>query len=163
MKKLLIILITIPLIFSSCEKEEENPSNNTTTNTTLTLEQTMWDLKSSIYTNNVTGFTETTNFPTSNVLSHKWTFFDNGTLIETVEKSSLGVQDFPFTYSYFPGNNKLNLYDDDIIEPSNLDFITYGDMIFTIIEHTSDNLTCEWTDISEGDNETYRGYFDKVN
>ena len=155
MKKLLFLLISIPLIFSSCEKEEENPSNNTTTNTTLTLEQTMWDLKSSIYTNNVTGFTETTNFPTS---YHKWTFFDDGTLIETVDG-----EDFPFTYSYFPGNNKLNLYDDDIIEPSNLDFITYGDMIFTIIEHTSDNLTCEWTDISEGDNETYRGYFDKVN
>ena len=162
MKKLFIILITIPLIFSSCEKEEENPSINTTTNTNLTLEQTIWDLKSSILTNNLTGFTETTNFPTSSVISLKWTFFDNGTLIETLD-NGFEVEDFPFTYSYFPGNNRLNLYDDDIIEPSNLDFITYGDMIFTIIEHTSDNLTCEWTDISEGDNETYRGYFDKVN
>ena len=162
MKKLLFILITIPLIFSSCEKEEENPSITTTTSTTLTLEQTMWDLKSYILINNLTGFTETTNFPTSGVISLKWTFFDNGTLIETLD-NGFEVEDFPFTYSYFPGNNRLNLYDDDIIEPSNLDFITYGDMIFTIIEHTSNNLTCEWTDISEGDNETYRGYFDKVN
>ena len=161
MKKLLFLLISIPLIFSSCEKEEESPSPPS--NTTLTLEQTMWDLKSSIYTNNVTGFTETTNFPTSNVLSHKWTFFDNGTLIETVEKSSLGVQDFPFTYSYFPENNRLNIYDDDTIEPSNLYFETWGDMIFTIIEHTSNNLTCEWTSFSDGNNETHRGYFDKVN
>ncbi len=36
-------------------------------------------------------------------------------------------------------------------------------MIFTIIEHTSNNLTCEWTNISEESNVTYRGYFDKVN
>ena len=103
------------------------------------------------------------NYKNGKLIGSSKTYNQNGTLIETVEKSSLGVQDFPFTYSYFPGNNKLNLYDDDIIEPSNLDFITYGDIIFTIIEHTSDNLTCEWTDISEGDNETYRGYFDKVN
>tara|TARA_B110000483_G_C17849073_1_gene409647 strand:+ start:127 stop:615 length:489 start_codon:yes stop_codon:yes gene_type:complete len=162
MKKLLFILITIPLIFSSCEKEEENPSITTTTSTTLILEQTMWDLKSYILINNLTGFTETTNFPTSGVISLKWTFFDNGTLIETLD-NGFEVEDFPFTYSYFPGNNRLNLYDDDITEPSNLDFITYGDMIFTIIEHTSNNLTCEWTNISEESNVTYRGYFDKVN
>jgi hypothetical protein len=162
MKKLLFILITIPLIFSSCEKEEENPSITTTTSTTLILEQTMWDLKSYILINNLTGFTETTNFPTSGVISLEWNFFDNGTLIETLD-NGFEVEDFPFTYSYFPGNNRLNLYDDDIIEPSNLDFITYGDMIFTIIEHTSNNLTCEWTNISEESNVTYRGYFDKVN
>jgi len=28
MKKILIILITIPLIFSSCEKEDESPNSN---------------------------------------------------------------------------------------------------------------------------------------
>ena len=33
MKKLLLLLISIPLIFSSCEKEEENPSNNNNSNT----------------------------------------------------------------------------------------------------------------------------------
>ena len=33
MKKLLFLLISIPLIFSSCEKEEENPSNNNNSNT----------------------------------------------------------------------------------------------------------------------------------
>lgn len=32
MKKLLFILITIPLIFSSCEKEEDNQPNNNGTN-----------------------------------------------------------------------------------------------------------------------------------
>tara|TARA_B100001094_G_C17676157_1_gene551159 strand:- start:101 stop:604 length:504 start_codon:yes stop_codon:yes gene_type:complete len=32
MKKLLFLLISIPLIFSSCEKEEENPSNNNNNN-----------------------------------------------------------------------------------------------------------------------------------
>jgi len=162
MKKLLFILITITLIFSSCDKEEENPSTNTTNNTNLTLNQTMWDLKSYILTNHLTGFTETTNIPTSYVISLKWTFFENGTLIETLD-NGFEVEDFSFTYSYFPGNNKLNLYDDDIIEPSNLDFVTFGDMIFTIIEHTSNNLTCEWTNISEESNVTYRGYFDKGN
>ena len=45
MKKLLIILITIPLIFGSCEKEEE--SNNSNNNSLITFEKTFggigWD------------------------------------------------------------------------------------------------------------------------
>ena len=41
MKKILFILITIPLIFSSCEKEEENNNNSS-----LSLEQTIWGLDS---------------------------------------------------------------------------------------------------------------------
>ena len=36
MKKILFLLISIPLIFSSCEKEEENPSNNNNNSNTGT-------------------------------------------------------------------------------------------------------------------------------
>jgi hypothetical protein len=32
MKKILIILITIPLIFGSCEKEDESPNSNSNSN-----------------------------------------------------------------------------------------------------------------------------------
>ena len=44
MKKLLFLLISIPLIFSSCKKEEENPSNNNNLNTSSSIIGT-WEIE----------------------------------------------------------------------------------------------------------------------
>ena len=44
MKKILFLLISIPLIFNSCEKEEENPSNNNNLNTSSSIIGT-WEIE----------------------------------------------------------------------------------------------------------------------
>ena len=90
MKKLLFILITIPLIFGSCEKEDDSP-NSGSNNTSGTIIGT-WELED--YTGTSTqGYidpvllTETvleteTNTMSTNPINLFWVYRDNGTFSE---------------------------------------------------------------------------------
>ena len=50
MKKLLLILIALPLLYSSCQKEEEsNNSSNNNTNITVQNIVGVWDVNSLVY------------------------------------------------------------------------------------------------------------------
>ena len=144
MKKILFLLISIPLIFSSCEKEEENPSTNTTNNTSLTLDQTIWEVTSfeqTIGTNSPT----TINIPCgdndwdSGLNSVRWTFVENNnTILVKIVNGNNSVDYDTLSYSYFPENNIIS------IQVLTTRFMSEGmlddDLDFNILEHTTNNL-----------------------
>ena len=144
MKKILFLLISIPLIFSSCEKEEENPSTNTTNNTSLTLDQTIWEVTSFEQTigNNST---TTINIPCgdndwdSGLNSVRWTFVENNnTILVKIVGGNNSVDYDTLSYSYFPENNIIS------IQVLTTRFMSEGmlvdDLDFNILEHTTNNL-----------------------
>ena len=144
MKKLLTILFILPLIFSSCEKEEENSSTNTTTSTSLTLDQTIWEVTSfeETYGNNTT---TTINIPCGDydwdggLNSVRWTFLENNnTILVKIVRVNNSVDYDTLSYSYFPENNIIS------IQVLTTSFMSEGmlvdDLDFNILEHTTNNL-----------------------
>ena len=144
MKKLLTILFILPLIFSSCEKEEENSSTNTTTSTSLTLDQTIWEVTSfeETYGNNPTTII---NIPCGNndwdtgLNSVRWIFVENNnTLIIKIVDGYNGVDYDTLSYSYFPGSNiiTLQVLTNTVWSENMID----DDLDLNILEHTTNNL-----------------------
>ena len=144
MKKILYTFLAVSIIFSACEKEEENPSTNTTNNTSLTLDQTIWE---------VTSFEETigNNSPTtinipcgdndwdSGLNSVRWTFVENNnTILVKIVSGNNSVDYDTLSYSYFPENNIIS------IQVLTTRFMSEGmlvdDLDFNILEHTTNNL-----------------------
>ena len=144
MKKLIYTFLAVSIIFSACEKEEENPSTNTTNNTSLTLDQTIWEVTSFEQTigNNST---TTINIPCGDndwdggLNSVRWTFVENNnTILVKIVESNTSVDYDTLSYSYFPENNIIS------IQVLTTRFMSEGmlvdDLDFNILEHTTNNL-----------------------
>ena len=119
MKKLLFLLISIPLIFSSCEKEEdENQSHNN--NQSFTIEQTEWEVSYITLENSSNPGLYLINIPCSEdvydggISNIKWTFFNNnGMLIQEFSdggstSGSINTYYDTLSYSYVPNLNMFS-------------------------------------------------------
>ena len=171
MKKILFILITIPLIFSSCEKEEENNNNSS-----LSLEQTIWGLDSYSITldNGQTLTYGPYSVPNTNdILSVNygegdgggteyltWTFFeDNGMFIQDIKLNNEGLISDTNTYSYYPGLNRI------ISENGNFEFQSYiqnGSSYIDIIQFSNNILSCQISVINDLGNLQWDLVFNKI-
>ena len=157
MKKLLLILLYLPLIFSSCEEEDKSPTNNAgNNNLSLTLEATKWEV-TMMQESDISGQTETSiTIPcsplqgwNSGINKIEWTFFNNeGFFIEKfIDGNNNAYYDTSnYCYDCFPYNNKITLnYNpqggySDILDGS------YQPEFLNIIEHSSSNLIVEFCD-----------------
>tara|TARA_Y100001968_G_C19221810_1_gene650101 strand:+ start:143 stop:655 length:513 start_codon:yes stop_codon:yes gene_type:complete len=126
MKKLLFLLISIPLIFSSCEKEEENPSNNnnnSNTGTSGSFYET-WNVTSFVNIYTPTNGTPDEynhtflpneyihvtflNQPHPDVPNHNWFIVENG----YYDNSMVWTIDIDSNGTYTKNNNDLIIEDD---------------------------------------------------
>jgi len=95
MKKLLYILICLPLIFSSCKKEDDSPNSSDSTNNSSASILGTWEIASSTNTftkgyldpiegTEVVNSTETTskNYPLDDGNYMTWTFASDGGITE---------------------------------------------------------------------------------
>ena len=169
MKKILFLLISIPLIFSSCKKEEENQSNNNN-NSNLTIHQTIWDVTS--YEETIgTNPTTIENIPLSNggligsgISNIRWTFSESGSklIIKIVEPDGDFETD-TLVYSYFPESNIIMI--DNLTNTWNSG-MTRDQLDINILEHTSNSLTLEQdgyvSDNYQPGNWKFKTYFTKV-
>ena len=160
MKKILIILITIPLIFGSCKKEEENNNNNSN----QSLEQTKWTVNSIMFTYD--GLTEIWNLPVSDeegwdtgILEVEWTFFNNnGFFVEKYTNWNPDGDGINYTfhdtliYTYYENLNTILLNDPTGNDVSILEdnYNPDGDGV-QIIEFNSNTLNLEFTDNTQTD------------
>jgi hypothetical protein len=98
MKKLLILLISIPIVFSSCKKEEEEITPNTFANTILGE----WTWVSEDYTS-TNGYY--TNYPNGKTIefSNSWSYFPGDTIQQilsmTFEYKNNGILEIQGTYN----------------------------------------------------------------
>ena len=157
------------LTLSDCQSACSD-NNGESCVTSLPIYQTTWEVVSGTFTDNVSGESYNHSFPDTYYARPRWTFEDNNTMIESQQYETGGnTQFYSYTYSYFPENCEIHLsqdgYTNGMGEPGNLNLYIYGDLILSILEHTSTNLICEWTDISatQGYNETFRFNLEKVN
>ena len=169
MKRILIILITIPLIFNSCKKEEEDnqPNNN---NSSLTIEQTMWEVSSFQEKDNNTGQTyPMINIPCGDqdwdtgIDKIEWTFFNNEGFF--VEKWINGYNNTSYdtsNYSYFPNLDMITLTDYSQDGDGNILDGWWDCQSINIIDHSSTNLEIEFCDTDYEDG-CVRVYLTRVN
>ena len=161
MNKILIILITIPLIFGSCEKEEEENNNNNNSN--FTIEQTKWTVNSLGGTDGVNTITYT--LPISDeegwdtgLLEVEWTFFNNeGFFIEKYTNWNPDNDGINYTfydtlqYTYYENLNTILLND---LSGGNVslfhDYLNPEGNGVQITNLNSNNLNIEY--MSEGEN-----------
>ena len=131
MKKLLFILITIPLIFSSCEQEDNTPQTSPPPNPI----HGSWNLDSGVYylvqgvidqNNQEIILDGDTNFLPDNGLTYEWVISSNGTMTETYYQNN--IPDQSETFNYTISNNTLTNLDDS--------------HHWTITNLTSNNLSC---------------------
>ena len=116
MKKILIILITIPLFFGSCEKEEEENNNNTNNNSSLNLEQTRWNVSSLQYTDTESGTIYTFTLPVTDeegwdtgLEEIEWTFFNNnGFFLEKIVNGYGYAEYDTLTYTHYENLNTIS-------------------------------------------------------
>ena len=157
MKKILIILITIPLIFGSCEKEEEDNNNNN--NSSLSLEQTKWTVNSLLINEGLGS--QTWNLPVSDeegwdtgILEVEWTFFNNnGFFVEKYTNWDPNGDGINYTfydtliYTYYENLNTISLNDPNGNDISLLqnNFDPDGNGI-QIIDFNSTTLNIEFTE-----------------
>ena len=154
MKKLLYTFLAVSLIFSACKKEEEEPINNNN-NTSLSLEQTKWNVTSIIEETDGYG-TYTYNLPVSDeegwdggLLEIEWTFFSNNGIF--VEKFTNGYNYTCYDtlqYTYYENLNTI-LFENNGDEVSFFDGDAGADGGgVQILQFNSNNLTIK---MSEGD------------
>ena len=163
MKKLLYTLLAVSLIFSACEEEDATPINNNN-NTSLSLEQTKWDVTSIIEENDYGTYTY--NLPVSDeegwdtgLEEIEWTFFNNNGFF--VEKYTDGYNNTTYDtlqYTYYENlntilfeNNGWNLNTDDPngVQVYLIDGYCYPDgKGIQILQFNSNTLTIKMT---EGD------------
>ena len=147
MKNILLILITIPLIFSSCEKEENNNNNSN-----LSLEQTKWNVDQISFENMLV----VVNIPSTQGLDGginkiEWTFFDNNGLFTEYFVGEDYTSYDTLIYSYFSNLNTISFTDpssDNTVMFLGHDTQSIGDG-FKITLFDQNNLTVEYTDTFE--------------
>ena len=130
MKKILLLLISIPFIFSSCEQEDNTPQTSPPPNPI----HGSWNLDSGDYyfvqgvidQNNQEIITDSdTSFLLSNGVTSEWIILSNGTITENHYQNN--ILDQSETMNYTISNNTLT------IDNSHL---------WTITNLTSNNLSC---------------------
>ena len=170
MKKLLFLLISIPFIFSSCEKEEENPSNNNN-NSNLTIHETSWEVTSFEQTIN-NNPTETINIPCvdcgdvsqdDGILNIRYTFEESNltTLYVRIVLDNNEVKYDTLSYEYIPQNNVITI-DCNTYYHNSEGFIE-DDLDFNILEHNSTNLVLQQNDNSGNITGYTKTYLTKIN
>ena len=169
MKKLLIILITIPLIFGSCEKEEEDNNNNN--NSSLSLEQTKWSVESVLFEDNISGDSFLFDLPLTEdegwdggINEIEWTFYNNNDfLIEKYTDDDNVIFFDTLIYSYYSNLNTILLTEPNGGEVSIIynEFYPTGNGI-DIIQFNSNNLSLEVHETLGGDNYTYTFNLNRV-
>ena len=131
MKKLLIFLISIPFIFSSCEQEDNTPQTSPPPNPI----HGSWNLDSGVYyfvqgvidqNNQEIILDGDTNFLPDNGLTYEWVISSNGTMTENYYQNNVPGQSETFNYTI--SNNTLTNLDDS--------------HHWTITNLTSNNLSC---------------------
>ena len=131
MKKLLFLLISIPLIFSSCEQEDNTPQTSPPPNPI----HGSWNLDSGVYyfvqgvidqNNQEIILDGDTNFLPDNGLTYEWVISSNGTMTENYYQNNVPGQSETFNYTI--SNNTLTNLDDS--------------HHWTITNLTSNNLSC---------------------
>ena len=150
MKKILSLLISIPLIFGSCEKEEENLSNNN--NSSLTIEQTIWKVSS--FQENDNGQTyPMINIPCGDqdwdtgIDEIEWTFFNNeGYFVEKWVDGYNNISYDTSNYSYFPNLDMITLTDYSQDGDGNILDGWYDCQSINIITHSSSTMEIETCD-----------------
>lgn len=173
---------------NSCEFADEGydcDENQGNGNTSLPISTTIWEL-ASIYAFTSTGLTFNTEYPESpelsNEISRRWTFDNANTMVQNSQESDGDYENCFFTYTYFAQNSEIHFYHYDTYYSwiNNPNWVweccescgdnsgMWGDanglIVFTIIEHTLNNLVCEWTYDENGLYDvTTRYYFEKVN
>ena len=159
MKKLILILLCLPLLFSTCKKEDEEPTNagnnnNNTGNTTATIIGT-WEFAS--YTSTQTeGYvypiqgteiitsTETTSSDTfEGGETLFWDFASDGTHTETIYAN--GILDGIYTSNYLKHGNSLSIGLDDLGDVG-LTYIITTLTNSTLIMDYSDYYENTWND-----------------
>tara|TARA_B100001093_G_scaffold449153_1_gene455183 strand:+ start:108 stop:626 length:519 start_codon:yes stop_codon:yes gene_type:complete len=157
MKKLLFLLISIPLIFSSCEKEEENPSNNNNNNnSSLVIHNTSWEVTSFEQNYNTIPY-QTINIPCTNcedispdygILNIRYTFEQSNltTLYVRIVYDNNEVKYDTLSYEYIPQNNVISV--DCLTSTGESEGFIEDELVFNIIGHTSNDLSLEQNDNS---------------
>ena len=150
MKKLLYLLICLPLIFSSCKKEDDSPNSGSgsTNNTSASIVGT-WEIASSTSTH-TSGYldpmqgteiitsTETTseNYPTIDGEWSTWTFASDGDFtVVQYENDTLSFSSVDF--SYVKDGNTITIDVDG------------DDFVFTITTLTNSTLSFNWSESYE--------------
>ena len=130
MKKLLFLLISIPIIFSSCEEEDNTPEASPSPNPI----HGSWDLDSGVYysiqgvidqNNQEIITTSDTSFLPSNGVASEWVILSNGTITENHYQNNILEQSE--TLNYTISNNTLTID---------------NSYLWTITNLTSNNLSC---------------------
>jgi hypothetical protein len=152
MKKILYILICLPLIFSSCKKEDDSPnsgSSGSTNNTSASIIGT-WESTSSTQTS-TSGYldpiqgteiitsteTTSTNYPTIDGAWSIWTFASNGDFtVAQYENDTLS--NLSVDFSYVKDGNTITID------------IEGDDFDFTITTLTNSTLSINWSDYGHG-------------
>ena len=176
-KRILIILITIPLFFGSCEKEGED-NNNNNNNSSLSLEQTIWGLNSySLILLSDDGQVTTFgpyNVPNSDdVLSQvygggteyvTWTFLeDNGMFIQNTKLNNHSLISDTNTYSYYPGLNRIISEDGNYLNEFNFhSYSQNGAGYINIIQFSNNILSCQILGSNDEGNIEWNLEFSKV-
>ena len=145
MKKLLYLLICLPLIFSSCKKEDDSSSDNS--NSTSASILGTWEIASTTSTSNwgyldpihageimTSSETYSENYPTVDGMTFFWAFASDGTYIETYYSN--GALDLIYTSNYLKQGNNLSMYMDSLGNVG----ITY-----TITTLTNSALSCNFS------------------
>ena len=149
MKKILCLLICLPLIFSSCKKEDDSPNSGSTNNTSASIVGS-WDFTEyhDIYTDGyyLGGYPNGTKIITDSqdvimlpgdtswsVQSVNWTFSTDGYITETFNDTSIDI------YSYEKDGNTLTIDTNDIWS-----IITLSSSKLTINMSGGDTMTHYW-------------------
>ena len=138
MKKLLIILITIPLIFNSCKKEDDSPnsgSNNTGINNTSGSILGTWEIQSETYTS-VSGYID----PVLGTEIETDSYTDINTSNDTVKSYLVYRYDNTHTYyTYFLDTLQV---ESDYTYVKNGDEVTIDSWLsYTVTTLTNNNLS----------------------
>ena len=153
MKKLLSLLICLPLIFSSCKKEDDSPNSGSTNNTSASIVGS-WDLTEyhginaeGYYLGGYPNGTKITTYSQDEILlpgdtswgieSATWTFSSDGYLTETVIDGD-GYTD-GYTYGYEKSGNTLTIDTNTIWS-----IITLSSSKLTVNLSSEDTSTYYW-------------------
>ena len=177
MKRILIILTTIPLFFGSCEKEEED-NNNNNNNSSLSLEQTIWELHSYSWTLFSDDGQVLTYGPynvpnTDDILSQvygggteyvTWTFFeDNGMFIQDTKLNNHSLISDTNIYSYYSGLNRIISEDGNYLNGYNFHSYSQNGLGYIdIIQFSNNILSCQILGTTDEGNYEWNLEFSKV-
>jgi len=161
MKKLLYILICLPLIFSSCKKEDDSPNSGSTNNTSASIIGT-WEI-ASVTSTSTQGYlhpvqgtevvtstdNDSQNYPNDG-MTFFWAFASDGTHTETQYIN--GTLQSIYTYNYIKQGNNLSVH---------MDSLGNVGSTYTITTLTNSTLSFNWSNSENWtDNDTTYFYND---